>query len=209
MMTRHYAIWPADLPKKLDPPDRTIFANLADTTARYPDRKALVFYGREWTYAALLADVEKLAGWMQAKAGIARGDRVLLCVQNSPHFVIGYFATLRADAVVVPVNPMSKGAELEHLARDTGARLMIGGQEGLGDSQPLIASGLLDHLLVATYADRTAADTDVPLPDALASLDAADVQGAGLTRWQDALDAGHVPGPHLAKPDDLAVIPYS
>lgn len=209
MMTRHYAIWPADLPKKLDPPDRTIFANLADTAARYPDRKALVFYGREWTYAALLADVEKLAGWMQAKAGIARGDRVLLCVQNSPHFVIGYFATLRADAVVVPVNPMSKGAELEHLARDTGARLMIGGQEGLGDSQPLIAAGLLDHLLVATYADRTAADTDVPLPDALASLDAADVQGAGLTRWQEALDAGHVPGPHQAKPDDLAVIPYS
>ncbi len=209
MMTRHHAIWPDTLPKTLDRPDRTIFANLAETAARYPDRTALVFYGRAWSYAALLADVEKLAGWMQAKAGIARGDRVLLCVQNSPHFVIGYFATLRADAVVVPVNPMSKGAELEHLARDTGARLLIGGQEGLGDQQPLIAAGLLDHVLVATYAHGTAPDADVPLPDALASLDAADVQGAGLTRWEDALDAGHIPGPHSAVPDDLAVIPYS
>jgi fatty-acyl-CoA synthase len=209
MMTRHYAVWPEGVAKSLDAPDRTLFANLAATAARFPDRKALIFYGREWTYAALLDDVEKLAGWMQAKAGITRGDRVLLCVQNSPHFVIGYFAILRADAVVVPVNPMSRGAELDHMARDTGARLMLGGQEGLADSQPLIAAGLLDHVLVATYAEATAPLPDVPLPDALASLNAADVQGPGLTRWRDALDGGHLPGPHLAQPDDLAVIPYS
>ena len=209
MMTRHYTVWPPGVPKSLDAPERTLFANLAETAARHPDRKALVFYGREWTYAAMLADVEKLAGWMQVKAGIGKGDRVLLCVQNSPHFVIAYFATLRADAVVVPVNPMSKGAELEHLARDTGARLMLGGQEGLADSRPLIAAGLLDNVLVATYADMTTPMQDVPLPEALANLNAADVEGQGLTRWQDALDAGHRPGPHLAGPDDLAVIPYS
>jgi fatty-acyl-CoA synthase len=209
MMTRHYAIWPEGMPKSLDAPNRTLFANLAETAARFPDRKALIFYGREWTYADLLADVERLAGWMQAKAGIAKGDRVLLGVQNSPHFVIGYFATLRADAVVVPVNPMSRGAELDHLARDTGARLMIGGQEGLGDSAPLIAAGLLDRVLVATYAAGTDPDSDIPLPEALAALDAADVQGTGLTRWEDALAAGLQPGPHLAQPDDLAVIPYS
>jgi fatty-acyl-CoA synthase len=209
MMTRHYAVWPPRVPKSLDAPERTLFANLAETAARYPDRKALVFYGREWTYAALLADVERLAGWMQSKAGIGKGDRVLICVQNSPHFVIGYFATLRADAVVVPVNPMSKAAELEHLARDTGARLMLGGQEGLAESRPLIAAGLLDNVLVATYADRITPMPDVPLPEALANLNAADVAGQGLTRWQDALDAGHRPGPHLAGPDDLAVIPYS
>ena len=208
MMTRHYTVWPPGMPKSLDAPSRTLFDNLALTAARFADRTALVFYGRVWTYAELLADVERLAGWMQAEAGIAKGDRVLLCVQNSPHFVIGYFATLRADAVVVPVNPMSRGAELEHLARDTGARLMIGGQEGLADSAPLIAAGLLDRVLVATYADRTAPDPDVPLPEALAALSAADVQGPGLTRWQDALDADHAPGPHLAQPDDLAVIPY-
>ncbi len=209
MMTRHYAVWPEGASKTLDAPERTIFANLAETAARFPDRKALIFYGREWTYADLLADVERLAGWMQAKAGIAKGDRVLLCVQNSPHFVIGYFATLRADAVVVPVNPMSKGAELEHLARDTGARLMIGGQEGLPDSEPLIAAGMLDHVLVATYAVGTAPMPKVPLPAALASLQASDVAGPGLTRWQEALDATLTPGPHLAQPDDLAVIPYS
>ena len=80
MMTRHYAIWPEGMPKSLDAPDRTLFANLAETAARFADRTALIFYGRTWTYADLLADAERLAGWMQAKAGIAKGDRVLLCV---------------------------------------------------------------------------------------------------------------------------------
>ena len=208
-MTLHHAIWPEGMRKSLNAPERTIFDNLAESAALFPERPALVFYGQEITYAGLLDRVERLAGWMQAEAGIKRGDRVLLCLQNSPQFVIGYYAILRADAVVVPVNPMSKGAELEHLARDTGARLMLGGQEGLPDSAPLIAAGLLDRILVATYAEGADPAHDIPLPDALAGLDSAAVSGPGLTRWADALSAGHAPGPHLAEPGDLALIPYS
>lgn len=213
MMTRHHSIWPEGMPKSLDAPQQTIFRNLAESAARFPDRRALVFYGTEITYADLLDRVERLAGWLQSEAGIAKGDRVLLCLQNSAHFVIGYYAILRADAVVVPVNPMSKSAELEHLARDTGARLLLAGQEGLADAAPLVSAGLLDRVLVATYAEETnpAAENwrDIALPDALASLDAAAVAGPGLTRWADALAAGHTPGPHLSTPDDLALIPYS
>lgn len=213
MMTRHFAIWPEEMPKTLDAPEQTIYQNLATSAARFPERRALVFYGTEITYAELLDRVERLAGWMQSEAGIAKGDRVLLCLQNSPHFVIGYFAILRANAVVVPVNPMSKGAELAHLAKDTGARLLLAGQEGLADAEPLVAAGLLDRVLVATYANEINPAHDIAqhiaLPDALAALDAAAVAGPGLTCWSDALAAGHTPAPHLARPDDLAVIPYS
>lgn len=213
MMTRHFAIWPEEMPKTLDAPEQTIYQNLSTSAARFPERRALVFYGTEITYAELLDRVERLAGWMQSEAGIAKGDRVLLCLQNSPHFVIGYFAILRANAVVVPVNPMSKGAELAHLAKDTGARLLLAGQEGLADAEPLVAAGLLDRVLVATYANEINPAHDIAqhiaLPDALAALDAAAVAGPGLTRWSDALAAGHTPAPHLARPDDLAVIPYS
>jgi fatty-acyl-CoA synthase len=208
-MTLHHAIWPEGMPKTLNAPDQTLFANLAASAARFPDRPALVFYGRVITYGDLLDRVERLAGWLQAEARIARGDRVLLCLQNSPHFVIGYYAILRADAVVVPVNPMSKGPELEHLVRDTGARLMLAGQDGLADSAPLIAAGLLDRVLVATYAEAADPAHDIPLPETLAHLDSADIAGPGLTRWADALDAGQRPGPHLAQPGDLALIPYS
>ena len=39
-------------------------------------------------------------------------------MQNSPQFVIGYYAILRADAVVVPVNPMNLSEELRHYVLD-------------------------------------------------------------------------------------------
>ena len=43
-----------------------------------------------------------------------RGDRVLLFMQNSPQFFVGFYAILRADAMVVPVNPMNLTEELRH-----------------------------------------------------------------------------------------------
>ena len=60
---------------------------------------------------------------------MAKGDRVLLYTQNSPQFVIGYWAILRANAVVVPVNPMNLTLELRHFAEDSGAAVAITTQE--------------------------------------------------------------------------------
>jgi acyl-CoA synthetase (AMP-forming)/AMP-acid ligase II len=42
------------------------------------------------------------------------GDRVLLVMQNSPQFMAAFYGILRADAVVVPVNPMNLTEELRH-----------------------------------------------------------------------------------------------
>ena len=52
-----------------------------------------------------------------------RGDRVALYMQNSPQFVIAFYAILRADAVVVPVNPMNLTGEIDvHAPRQRGDR---------------------------------------------------------------------------------------
>ncbi len=50
-----------------------------------------------------------------------RGDRVLLYMQNSPQWILAYYAILRADAVVVPVNPMNLTEELRHYVADSDA----------------------------------------------------------------------------------------
>ena len=60
------------------------------------------------SYAEFNAQVEAMAGYLQQDCGVQRGDRVLLYMQNSPQFIIGFYAILRADAMVVPVNPMNR-----------------------------------------------------------------------------------------------------
>ena len=54
-----------------------------------------------------------------------RGDRVALYMQNSPQWVIAFYAILRADAVVVPINPMNLTAEVEYMLEDSGAAVMV------------------------------------------------------------------------------------
>ena len=201
--------WPAGVPRTLDVPERSVATNLALTAARDPDGIATVYHRAEWTWGALAADVDHLAGWLVRAAGVARGDRVLLFQQNSPLFVLGYYAILRADAVVVPVNPMNRAAELAHLAADTGARVCLAGQELLPPLAPLLADGTLAHVVACACADAAGDDPDFPLPPPLDRPGATDYGDPRVVPLAAALAAGHAPGPVAAGPDDLAVIPYT
>jgi fatty-acyl-CoA synthase len=207
----HLAHWPPGLPRHLSIPQTHLFHNLQVSAARFPDKAAIQYYGSPVSYAALEEACERVAGWLQSR-GVRRGDRVLLYLQNSPQWVIGYYAILRADAVVVPVNPMNRRDELRHYVSDTGARVAIVGQELLDEVAPHIgreaqAAGL-DSVLVATYADFVTAPTDLALPDVVAaprrplSID-------GATAWADALADALPPQPMQATADDLAVMPYT
>lgn len=208
MTDLHFQNWPPDLPRQIDMPAQSVAQNLIDTATRLPNKVAVHYYGARITYGQLLDQVERIAGWLQAR-GVSRGDRVLLYMQNSPQWIIGYYAIMRADAAVIPVNPMNRQAELEHLATDTEASVALVGSELVNYIQPLIGTGQLNHVLSAAYADMADPDGDIRLPDPLANLSDTDATGTGVTRWRDAIADDIAPLAHLATPEDLAVIPYS
>ena len=127
MLDRHVDFWPRGLPRHLTLPQTNLFTNLEVSSTRYPDKPAVVFYDSPMSYAALKEEVERVAGYLEHACGIRQGDRVLLYMQNSPQFIIAYYAILRANAVVVPVNPMNLTEELRHYVSDTGASTIDGG----------------------------------------------------------------------------------
>jgi len=200
MFDRHLAHWPPGVPKTLEVPRTSVYSNLAARAAEHPGRVAIDFYGTPITYGELKREADALAGYLQERCGVAKGDRVLLYLQNSPQFVIGYYAILRADAVIVPVNPMNRTEELRHYVEDAQARVAIVGQELYERIAPLA----VEHVIVATYSDFIRRATDLPIPDFVR----APRQAAG-TAWRDAVAANLQPGPHRAGPADLAVMPYT
>ena len=202
------AAWPAGVPRHLDVPARSVALNLAETAARDPDGIATIYHNAVTTWGGLARDVDRLAGWLGAQ-GVAKGDRVLLFQQNSPLFVLSYYAILRADAVVVPVNPMNRTVELAHLAADTGARVCLAGQELLDPLRPLLADRALDRIALCACADAAGDDPDFPLPPPLDRPGLADHGDPRIVPLAAALGAGHAPGPVRAGADDLAVIPYT
>jgi fatty-acyl-CoA synthase len=168
-----------------------------ESAARHPERAAIDYYGSRLTYAELQRHVDALAGFLQQRYGVRRGDRVLLYAQNSPQFVIAYYAILRADAVVVPVNPMNRTEELRHYVADCDAAVAIAGNDVLREIEPLG----VERVLPIVYSDYLTGTTDLPLPDF--------VRATGSAAWKEMLKEKLAPGPHLAGPDDLAVMPYT
>lgn len=208
MFTRHHPHWPPGLPKTLAVPQTSLYFNLRVSAARYPGKAAIHYYGADLSYARLDAEVCALAGHL-ARCGVKKGDRVLLFVQNSPQFVIGYYAILRADAAVVPVNPMNRSEELRHYVEDSGAAVIVAGQELWPQLEPLMdAGGGLKACVLGAYSDYIDPATDLPLPDFVRAPRAA-IRAPGVTLWADAIAAGLAPGAHTAGPDDLAVLPYT
>lgn len=217
MDTRFLEYWPKHLPREIVLPDVTIWENLDITTRRYADRTAIKFFGNDITYRQLHDSVEALAGWLQQVGGVSKGDRVLLYMQNCPQFVIGYYAILRADAVVIPVNPMNREEEFQHYITDTDATVALCASELAGfaknASDKLAAEKQLKHIVVARYADalpeKYPHPEDAPPPVMKPLLDVEHDLPAGAVSWNDALAAGHKAAPHSARPEDLAVMPYT
>jgi fatty-acyl-CoA synthase len=207
MLTRHFAYWPRRVPRTLTIPQTTLCYNLEVSAARYPRKTAIVYYGREISYRELADEVARLAGYLQ-RSGVARGDRVLLLMQNCPQFVIGYYAILRANAVVVPLNPMLVTNELRYYAEDSQAGVALVGQDAYPQLAPLLREGTLRRAVVAAYSDYRGDLPGVPVPDVVAAP--RETFGEpGVVPWMDALAAGTEPGPLLVGPDDLAVLPYT
>ena len=224
----HHKFWPKRLPHAITPPATSLWDNLETSARRYPDKAALVFFGRVFTYREVLQKAQRLAASLQAM-GVEKGDRVVLSMQNCPQLVIAHFAILRANAVVVPVNPMNRAEELKHYIVDPDAEVAFTtadlAPELVRASDALAPENRLKHLILTHFTDAfdaTASGDDAPPAawvDWLTTRHAPPaLQGGEVHTWQDALTAT-APASALTAlteltrlsvgPADLAILPYT
>jgi len=213
MLSTRPPFWPEHLSTHLTLPATNLFYNAEVSATRFPDKPFIVFYGTPVTFAQFKEEAERVAGFLQQRCGVKAGDRVLLYMQNSPQWMIAYYAILRANAIVVPVNPMNMTEELRHYVEDSGARTAFIAQDLYPRIAPLVGErvddegGSFEHVIVATYSDYLKAPCDFSPPDFVTAPRQA--EAPGVLHWADALDARLAPGPLTAGPDDLCVMPYT
>jgi len=97
---------------------------LRASAARVPDKPALIFRNRPWTYRDLLDQGERVASGL-SRLGIRPGDRVLLGLRNRPEYVLGLYAASRLGAIAVPMNASYKAEEARYHLDHSGARLAL------------------------------------------------------------------------------------
>jgi len=97
---------------------------LEQSARRFPEKTAVVCGSKRIAYGPLDAQCERLAQRLAA-LGVRRGDRVVVCLENSIEAVAAIFGILKAGAVFVVVNPTTKVEKLAYLLTDAGARALF------------------------------------------------------------------------------------
>lgn len=132
--------------------------------AHTPDATALVSGDSELSYAALAAACHGFAAHLRS-TGLPRGARLAVWLEKNPQTVTALFAAGLAGAVIVPINPLLKPAQVRHILQDSGAAALLTSAARL----PLLAPELpaCPALAYCLLSDNALPATLPPLPPAL------------------------------------------
>jgi len=111
-------------PVLFPPRERTLPAMLQERSERFGDAPLVTASGRTLSFREARELASGFASAL-AEAGISRGDRVALICGNSLDFVTVMLGVAWLGAVLVPINTGSRGPQLEHILRNSGAKLLI------------------------------------------------------------------------------------
>lgn len=104
--------------------DMNIASILIQAVDRYPNKEALVFGDRRWSYTQWNARINRVAAAL-VDLGVRPLDRVALYLSTDEASVTTYFACQKLGAVAVPMNFRLAPGEVAHILRDSGARLLV------------------------------------------------------------------------------------
>lgn len=120
--------WQAHYPKSLYWNEgfhaKPLYMLLDKAAQRWPERDALDFYGKTYSYARLKEMVDRIARGMQG-LGIGKGTRVGIFMPNCPQYVMTYYAALKVGATVVNFNPLYSHHEIDHQIKDAHVEVMV------------------------------------------------------------------------------------
>jgi acyl transferase domain-containing protein/acyl-CoA synthetase (AMP-forming)/AMP-acid ligase II/acyl carrier protein len=125
--------------------------NLAQNIERsqriFPDKPALIFEGKYFTYRELNEMTNRVANGL-SELGISGGDRVALFMPNIPPFVAAYLGIQKIGAVPVSINSALKAEEAKFILDDCGATILVT-TEILRANIPTGEISQLKHILIA------------------------------------------------------------
>ncbi|MFJ9033259.1 AMP-binding protein [Streptomyces sp. NPDC102274] len=101
-----------------------LLTSLRQTAAAQPDTVAVVDDGTEFTYAAL-HDWSLVIATLLTEHGVRAADRVAVTGPRSAAIVAAFLATVRTGATYVPLDPEYPARRLEHMLKDSGARILL------------------------------------------------------------------------------------
>ena len=194
-------------PASIDYPDQTMYQLLTETAAKYPSQTAYIFQGKQTTFAQFMIRIQAAAKGLTAM-GITKGDKVTICMPNSPQALDCFYALNRIGAIANMIHPLSAAQEIAFYLNFSKSKAILTLDQFYGKVASILPQLELPcAVLVAKIADELPFPLNFlypltkggkhPLPD------------AGYTLWSDLIQMDAALPADDGKADDCAAILYS
>lgn len=210
----HYKFWPPGIPFEIEVENKTLWDSLQTIAASDPNAIGIEFLGKHYTWKELEQEALSMAASLQ-ELGVKPGDRVAMFSQNTPQFAIGFHAAIRCGAVVVPVNPMNKAAEVAYCLANSGAKVAISSADIAAEfalaNEQLEEADQLKHLIVFKTVDEDHLEL---IPDVWkgwlgAQYELPSLSGGEVYAWDSLMAKQGSPSDVNLNPEDLTLLMYT
>lgn len=145
----HYDPW---FKPSLDYPEFTLYEGVEQAAQRFGTHPALTFMGRHIDYTALIEKIDQAAGSLK-KLGLRPGTVATICLPNTPHAVIFFYAVNRLGGICNMVHPLTPTEELAHYIRTTESDFLIILDAFLSQHTSMLEQSRIQKTIVCSIMD--------------------------------------------------------
>ena len=198
-------------PASLEYPHKTMYEMIASAAKRKPDHVAYIFMGKKTTYSEFMKRIDAAAKGLY-KMGIRKGDKVTICMANTPQALDCFYALNRIGAIPNMIHPLSAAQEIAfylNFSRSKAILTLDQFYEKVASIQPQLENPT--KILIAKVADELPIPLNVLYPMTKAARAVKKLPKTGCTLWYDMVRAGkNVKLPPISnRYDECGAILYS
>jgi len=174
-------------PATLDYPHLTMYQLLRRNAQQHGDNIAYTFMGKETSYKAFLARIEAAAKGLTAM-GITRGDRVTICMPNSPQALDCFYALNRIGAIPNMIHPLSAEREIAFYLEESKSKAILT-LDQFYDKVAAVA-GKTCTILIARIKDELPVPLNLLYPMTKGARAIQKLPATGYVLWKDMIEKG-------------------
>lgn len=189
-LTAPWRAYYGNTPASLDYPRLTMYQMVAETAKKYPKTLAYTFMGKGTTYEEFVQRIDRAAKGL-VKLGIRKGNRVTICMPNTPQALDCFYALNRIGAIPNMIHPLSAAQEIAFYLNASHSKAVLTLDQFYGKVAEILPQ--LDDdckVIIAKIADELPFPLSVLYPMTKAARQVPKLPKKGYTLWTDLTSSG-------------------
>ena len=189
-LTAPWRAYYGNTPVSLDYPRLTMYQMVAETAKKYPKTLAYTFMGKGTTYEEFVQRIDRAAKGL-VKLGIRKGNRVTICMPNTPQALDCFYALNRIGAIPNMIHPLSAAQEIAFYLNASHSKAVLTLDQFYGKVAEILPQ--LDDdckVIIARIADELPFPLSVLYPMTKAARQVPKLPKKGYTLWTDLTGSG-------------------